>query len=87
MVCKKIIGTEDDVSSELSWQAGRDVANGASYAQTVLNLVTQAWNQSDGKNEKLWPNLEAVDNYRNPRNFSDVDRNFTSPMGLYPPYP
>ncbi|MCL1920893.1 MAG: hypothetical protein FWG50_07415 [Kiritimatiellaeota bacterium] len=81
------IGTPNDGSATLSWQAGRDVANGAPYAQTVSALVTQAWDQSDGKNEKLWPNLAPADNYRNPRNFSDVDWYFTSPMNLYPPYP
>jgi len=81
------IGTDNDESARLSYQAGRDVANGAPYMQTVSNLVTQAWNQSDGKNEKLWPNLAPADNYRNPRNFSNVDEHFTSPMCLYPPYP
>lgn len=55
----------------------------ASYDTTVTALVADIWDDADDKNQKLWPNISATDNYVEPNSFYDPDRQFTSPGFLY----
>ena len=58
------IGTANDRAAQQSWNAGVSVAAGADYGQTVLELVSNAWDKADIKNRRLWPNDSSTDNFR-----------------------
>jgi hypothetical protein len=79
----QIYGTWNDSAASKSWDAGWDVGGGASYNTTVIALVADVWDEADDKNQKLWPNSAAADNYVTPDSFSDPDHEFTSPGFLY----
>lgn len=57
------IGTSNDTSATLSWDAGVSVANGAEYDPTVSSMVTNAWRVGDQKVKRLWPNNSESDNH------------------------
>lgn len=82
----QVIGTFNDLSASKSWDAGWNVAGGASYDATVTVLVADIWdddNDPTNKNMKLWPNMSSTDNYVVPNSFYDPDHQFTSPSFLY----
>jgi len=76
-------GSFNDSSATKSWNAGWDIAEGASYDSTVMALVADIWDEADEKNQKLWPNSALPSNYVVPDSFSDPDNQFTSPGFLY----
>lgn len=57
-------GSGDDVSAQLSWEAGEEIANGFDYAATSANMVSNIWDKSDIKNRLLWPNDAPTVNWR-----------------------
>lgn len=79
----QVLGTWNDSAASKSWDAGWDIAGGASYEATVTALVTDIWDEADDKNQKLWPNTNIADNYVVPNSFHDPDHQFTSPGFLY----
>jgi hypothetical protein len=79
----QVFGTGNDSSATKSWDAGWAIAGGASYDTTVTALVTDIWDEADEKNQKLWPNTSAADDYVAPNSFYDPDHQFTSPGFLY----
>jgi hypothetical protein len=79
----QVIGTWNDSAASKSWDAGWDIAGGASYDTTVTALVADIWDDADDKNQKLWPNTSATGNYVVPNSFYDPDHQFTSPGFLY----
>lgn len=79
-------GTSNDLAAQKSWEAGWDVAGGASYDTTVSAMATDIFDDHDDpnqKNMKLWPNSSTADNYTVPSSFSDPDHEFTSPGFVY----
>ena len=79
----QVIGTLNDSAASKSWDAGWDIAGGASYNTTVSALVADIWDDADEKNQKLWPNTSATGNFIVPNSFYDADHQFTSPGFLY----
>ena len=75
----QLIGTSNDQSSVMSWQAGEDVAKGSNFWLTVSNLSHKAWGASDRKNMRLWPNENNLDNAGNPRYYTNFNRVFYPP--------
>ncbi len=58
-------GTLDDETAELSWNAGRTLAQSGSLSNVVETLVHDMWPVSHQKERRLWPNLEPADNRTN----------------------
>ena len=78
------IGTGNDMSSTLAWEAGGAVASGSNYWTIVSNLVRSAWNKSDGNNERLWPNHCPLDNKVPPTLvYPEWNFRFTEPYFLH----
>ena len=75
----QLIGTSNDQSSVMSWQAGEDVAKGSNFWLTVSNLSHKAWGASDRKNMRLWPNENNLDNAGNPIYYTNFNRVFYPP--------
>ena len=75
----QMFGTSNDESAELSWKAGRALAEGGDYGTVVSNLVRAAYDKSDAKNRRLWPNIEPLDNEVRAGTDMDVNRNFCAP--------
>ncbi|HMP83683.1 MAG TPA: lamin tail domain-containing protein [Verrucomicrobiota bacterium] len=79
----QVLGSFNDSAASKSWDAGWDVAGGASYSATVAALVVDVWDEADEKNRKLWPNSGSCDNFVSPNSISNFDNQFTSPGFLY----
>jgi len=78
------IGNLNDDAAEMSWAAGKAVAqNPSSYNTVVYELVRNAWNKSCVKNQLLWPNLAPATNYVVPAMMGLPNSQFTSPDFLY----
>ena len=75
----QLIGTSNDQSATMSWQAGEDVANGSNFWHTVSNLSHEAWGAADQKNRRLWPNNNHLDNAGNPIYYTNFNRVFYPP--------
>ncbi len=73
------IGTENDASAQMSWDAGVDVAHGTNYAFAVGNFVTNAWSVSDAKVKALWPNPATADNHTVRNVVTNFNNQFISP--------
>ena len=73
------IGSPDDFVATKSWGAGWDVAGGSSYSTASLAMVKDIFDESDVMNRRLWPNPNAVPNYRSRATWFDPDTPFSSP--------
>lgn len=74
------IGTDNDETAEMSWDAGTDVADGSNLTARVAMLSTNMWSVSDAKVRTLWPNPAATDNHVvAPTNRVDYNFFFRSP--------
>jgi hypothetical protein len=73
------VGTKNDPAGQLSWDAGEQVAFGGDYTNTVAALVRDIFYKADVKNQRLWPNPNALDNHVARTNFNNADIQFTSP--------
>ena len=74
------IGTDNDETAEMSWDAGTDVADGSNLTSRVAMLSTNMWSVSDAKVRTLWPNPAATDNHVvAPTNSVDYNFSFQSP--------
>ena len=60
-------------------RAGRELALGGDYGTVVSNLVREAFTKSDGKNERLWPNLLPLDNEVNFNSNRNFNAGFSAP--------
>lgn len=69
------IGTGNDETAEMSWDAGTDVADGSSFSSRVAALSANMWGVSDTKVRTLWPNPAAADNHVEPP-LDHIDYNF-----------
>lgn len=74
-----MIGTRNDATASMSWEAGEAVAEGADYAATVGAFVTNSWKFADMKEKRLWPNKSGAGNHTNRRNLTDYNYQFISP--------
>ena len=78
----QLIGTRNDDSATMSWEAGVNVAKGQSLFCAISNLVYSTWGP-DEKVIRLWPNSLKPTNYTTPSSFGDPDFQFTSPGFLF----
>ena len=78
----QLIGTINDDSATMSWQAGLDVAHGTPVFGAISNLSYSTWG-SDEKVSRLWPNCLEPTNYAQSSSFGDPDFQFTSPGFLF----
>ena len=78
----QLIGTRNDDSATMSWDAGVNVAKGQSLLGAISNLVYSTWGP-DEKVIRLWPNSQKPSNYTTPSSFDDPDLQFTSPGFLF----
>lgn len=77
------IGTENDETAEMSWDAGTDVADGSNLTQRVSALSTNMWSFGDSKVHTLWPNPAWTDNHvAAPTNSVDYNFFFRSPYAV-----
>ena len=84
----QFVGTSNDNSATLSWEAGCNVATGAVYSVTVSNLVHAIWDPDDPKVGRSWPNLATLDNLIPPNLAWNMNYYFCTPFFLYvPPVP
>ncbi|MBR6733256.1 MAG: hypothetical protein IKL96_02530 [Kiritimatiellae bacterium] len=74
------IGTDNDVTAEMSWTAGNAVAEGSNVVETVAMLSTNMWSQSGMKVKTLWPNPAATDNHLERPGTVNYNRFFRSPQ-------
>ena len=79
----QFVGTLNDDSATLSWEAGCNVATGAVYSIAVSNLVRAIWNPNDPKVGRTWPNLAPLDNLVPPNLAWDMNYYFCTPFFLY----
>ncbi|MBQ3316306.1 MAG: hypothetical protein IJG70_10185 [Kiritimatiellae bacterium] len=75
----QLIGTSNDQSASMSWDAGVNVASGSNFWHTVSNLSHEAWGAADSKNRRLWPNKNNLDNAGNPIYYTNFNRVFYPP--------
>lgn len=83
-------GTANDISAQHSWNTGRGIATSNDFNTATQTLVKELWSTTDdeGKTRRLWPNVNATDNYSPeaplslPWNEIDYDHNFYSPQFL-----
>ena len=74
------IGTDNDESAEMSWDAGTDVADGSNLTARVSALSADMWSVGGDKVRTLWPNPAATDNHVvAPTNRIDYNFFFRSP--------
>lgn len=74
------IGTDNDESAEMSWDAGTDVADGSNFMARVSMLSTNMWSVGGAKVRTLWPNPAWADNHVvAPTNRVDYNFFFRSP--------
>ena len=74
------IGTDNDESADMSWDAGTDVADGSNLTARVSALSTNMWSVGGAKVRTLWPNPAWTDNHVvAPTNSVDYNFFFRSP--------
>jgi len=73
------IGTFNDETASMSWDAGNLVASGTGVATTASSLSTNTWDHADVKVRRLWPNPAATDNHAVYSASFDFNLNFCSP--------
>ena len=74
------IGTDNDESADMSWDAGTDVAGGSNLTARVSALSTNMWSVGGAKVRTLWPNPAWTDNHVvAPTNSVDYNFFFRSP--------
>lgn len=76
----QVLGTfPNDSAASKSWDAGWSVAGGANYDSTTAAMTQDIWDESDIKNQRLWPNLNLADNHVSRANQTDYNIQFSSP--------
>lgn len=75
----QLIGTTFDYSALLCWQAGRDIANGEDFDETIQDLADRNWKQMDARTIKPWPNLSPTSNHSPRPTYTNFNRVFYSP--------
>ena len=73
------IGTTNDVTATMSWDAGTQLAEGGTVGVAAAALSTGMWGSADGKERQLWPNHAAADNHALLSDGLDFNLNFCSP--------
>ncbi len=73
------IGTFNDETASMSWDAGTAVASGAGVVTTASTLSTNMWDYADVKVRRLWPNPAPADNHAVFSPSFDFNYNFCSP--------
>ncbi len=73
------IGTSDDESSVISWNAGADVATNGNFHATTAAMATNAFFVGGSKVNTLWPNLYPADNHLDSACITNFNYNFCSP--------
>ena len=73
------IGTFNDETASMSWDAGTLVASGGDFSAAALALSTNMWGAADAKVRRLWPNPIPTDNHATFSSSFDFNRNFCSP--------
>ncbi len=74
------IGTGNDATADMSWDAGTDVADGSNVVSTVASLSSNMWYSADMKVKTLWPNPTATDNHLERAGTVNYNRFFRSPQ-------
>ena len=73
------MGTSNDETASMSWDAGNLVASGAGVVTTASTLSTNMWDHADVKVRRLWPNRVSTDNHAAFSSRLDFNLNFCSP--------
>ena len=73
------IGTTNDVTATMSWDAGTQLAEGGTVGVAAAALSADMWESADGKERRLWPNLEPADNHVLFSTELNFNLNFCSP--------
>ncbi len=73
------IGTSDDESSVISWNAGADVATNGNFYVTTAAMATNAFYVGGSKVNTLWPNPYPADNHLDSACITNFNYNFCSP--------
>ena len=73
------IGTFNDETASMSWDAGTLVAASGGFGAAALALSTNMWGAADAKVRWLWPNPIPADNHATFSASFDFNRNFCSP--------
>ena len=73
------IGTSNDETASMSWDAGTLVASGTGVVTAASTLSTNMWDYADGKVRRLWPNHVPTDNHAVFSSSFDFNYNFCSP--------
>ena len=73
------LGTFNDETASMSWDAGTLVASGTGVVATVTLLSTNMWDHADSKVRRLWPNPIPTDNHALFSPSFDFNYNFCSP--------
>lgn len=82
-ILAQAIGTTNDLSATLSWQAGEYVAAGIDFETSISDFLENAHLDSDEKTSKLWPNTAPVDNHRGYPGHGNFNVEFSSPGFIY----
>ena len=82
-VLSQAIGTSNDDSAHLSWQAGEAVASGADFDRAISYFVNSIRLEDDAKTGRLWPNPVPADNHRGAPGHGDFNVEFSSPGFIY----
>lgn len=75
----RMLGTDDDLSAAISWNAGAEVAANGNFDAVTAFMATNAFRFGDMKVHFLWPNDAPADNHLPSRLISDFNENFCSP--------
>ena len=75
----QLVGTLNDDSARLSWDAGVAVANGSNYVEYVSAMISNSWSEVDEKVSRLWPNVLPCDNHVDGDSLTDYNFQFISP--------
>lgn len=73
------IGTTNDMTATMSWDAGTQLAGGGTVGVAAAALSTGMWNSADGKERLLWPNHASTDNHALFSDGFNFNLNFCSP--------
>ena len=73
------IGTSNDETASMSWDAGNLVASGTGVVTAASTLSTNMWDHADVKVRRLWPNPVPTDNHAVFSSSFDFNLNFCSP--------
>ena len=73
------IGTTNDVTATMSWDAGTQLAGGGTVGAVAAALSTNMWDSAHGKERRLWPNHALTDNHGLLSDEFNFNLNFCSP--------